>query len=119
MPIAIASAVHDAIPGAKPGPVRDDGQGTYTVPCNVSTNVDFLINGKTYTLEAARLAYAPTAEGSSVCCSAIDPSTNAVWLLGASFLQSVCTCSASGTRADCADLALDAENNQIGLAPLK
>jgi len=84
-PTADAVAVHRAIPGA-----ASDGQGGFTVPCNIKTSLALKFGNRVFTIDPRDLAVAQISRGSNTCVSGISSGkigTATEWLVGDVFLK--------------------------------
>ncbi|GJJ70347.1 hypothetical protein EMPS_02696 [Entomortierella parvispora] len=82
---AAAKAIHGKIKGAK-----NDPNNGWVVPCSLTSskeNVGFKLNGKTFNVPLADVAYEPLDDGSGDCFSGIQGGQNGLWILGDVFIK--------------------------------
>ncbi|CAL1716788.1 unnamed protein product [Somion occarium] len=104
-PAADATAVHQAIPGAK-----SDGQGGFTIPCTTTASVALTFGGQTFDINPQDLLFVPVDQNDlqGDCVSGISSGNiggDAEWLVGDVFLKN-------------AYFSTDVTKNQISLAKL-
>ncbi|TFK49900.1 aspartic peptidase A1 [Heliocybe sulcata] len=102
-PPADATAVHQAIPGAK-----SDGQGGFTIPCTTTTSLALSFGGTSFAIDPRDLAFQPVDANDLTgdCVSGISSGQIGgaqEWLVGDVFLKN-------------AYFSTDVTNNQISLA---
>ncbi|CAL1717130.1 unnamed protein product [Somion occarium] len=104
-PDADATAVHQAIPGAK-----SDGQGGFTIPCSTAASVALTFGGQTFAINPQDLAFVPVDpdDPTGDCLSGIasgEIGDAKEWLVGDVFLKN-------------AYFSTDVTKNQVSLAKL-
>ncbi|KAG0052001.1 hypothetical protein BGZ83_003079 [Gryganskiella cystojenkinii] len=101
---AAASAIHAKIPGS----VNDPNNG-WLVPCSAASstaNIGFKLNGVTFNVPVADLAYEDLGDGSGNCFSGVQGGQDGLWILGDVFIKNnYCV--------------FDQGQSRIGIAPLK
>ncbi|KAI9444474.1 acid protease [Lactarius indigo] len=94
-------AIYAQIPGSK-----DNGDGTWTIPCNFNTPVSITFSRKAFSISPSTFNLGPQSPGSNDCVGGFGVIDGlSFWIIGDVFLQNVYT-------------AFDLGNNRVGFASL-